>query len=203
MEFNKDCVFTAVNADELHKGDKVIVADCLDSLRKDVELNEGVCELKEVLGENIGHRFSLGEASFYALAYLMERKENCTNCSARWVCPVSIPNKNPKLTKCNAYEPLEPKIEPKAEKHYRPFKDTDELIKVWNKKFYLDFKPSHDPLTMPLIWVRGKISKNTNTGWLVTGIGYDGVALGDTSLSWEELFEDWEFLDGSPCGVEE
>lgn len=228
MEFDKNRVFSAVNADELHKGDKVIVADCLDSLRKDVELNEGVCELKEVLGENIGHRFSLGEASFYALAYLVERAENCTNCALKnsmQSCRIALSV----LHRCKDYKPkTEQKTEKHTnynhceeakkacvcamtnacpEKHYRPFRDTDELVKVWEQKWSekTNGQKWHDcNLNMPHIWVQAKNEYKTKL--LITG--YDQrsntvrYAEGD-ECNMKDLFEYFEFLDGSPCGVEE
>ena len=192
MEFDKSRVYTALNADELHEGDMVIVANNLRDLKEFVQGCSLPVPLDEIIGERWTGRFRV-EGDSYALAYLVEREMNCTNCGMKSECK-DADIENPELHNCLMWE------KPKTEKHYRPFRDTDELIKVWLEK---GGKWQKRELTMPLIWVRGKISKNTNTGWLVTGIGYDGVALGDTSLSWEELFEDWEFLDGSPCGVEE
>lgn len=102
-------------------------------------------------------------------------------------------------------EQIEPKTEQKAEGYrwvnYRPFKDTDELVKVWNKKFYLDFKPSHDPLTMPHIWVRQK--ECSKGGLLITYFGEDEVKTDVGFLTMSKLLNAYTFTDGSVCGVEE
>lgn len=252
MEFCKDRVFTSLNADELRAGDKVIVADTLDGLKHKVQEGKDILVLQGINPETWGRRFSLTNTD-YALAYLVERKENCTNCGAEcddagckgFECTTPCNNWKPKTedkwckncgvevcsragvdadVRCPAWQPRAEKDckdcgnaideegkycsgdenhhwvdqtgeqkcwRPKAEPHYRPFKDTDELIKVWNKKFYLDFKPSHDPLTMPLIWVR---NKNDRKVWLISE--FDKRIL-------DYLFTNCEFLDGSPCGVEE
>lgn len=81
--------------------------------------------------------------------------------------------------------------------HYRPFKDTDELIKVWCDK---GGKWQKRELTMPHIWV-----KNKERGSQELIVAYNGdmflteYAQGDM----EKLLEWYTFLDGSPCGVEE
>lgn len=74
MKFDVSKVYTAVNADELKKGDKVIVANCLDSLK--VEVQEGVViqVLEGVQSEIHDFRFSVeGQPYNYNLAYLVER----------------------------------------------------------------------------------------------------------------------------------
>ena len=77
---------------------------------------------------------------------------------------------------------------------------------MWDKKFYLDFKPTHDPLTMPLIWVRQK-GDATDRGHLIVSFSNNGCSVIDVDdirvMLWEMLFGEWEFLDGTPCGVEE
>ena len=74
MEFDRDRVYGAVNADELRAGDKVIVGDSLRFLRQEVEGDGYIETLKEVLDESHLQRFKA-----------KERKENCTNCGeGRW-----------------------------------------------------------------------------------------------------------------------
>ena len=141
----------------------------------------------EVIDEDYDLRFEVNfNKGRYALAYLVERAENCTNCGARWVCPLNAPE-NPSITRCNAYEPLKLNTEP----HYRPFKDTDELIKVWDAKIGTPKWGTDGDLTMPLIWVRNKSNKKP---WLINEFGKRIL---------DYLFTNCEFLDGSPCGVEE
>ena len=131
MEFNKDRVFSALNADELSAGDKVIVAMSLATMKqyfKSGDIDERIITLKNVLCDSFIHRF-VTEQSSYPLAYLVERKENCTNCGSHEVCGyVQNVSKFACLNRCENWKP-------KTEKHYRPFRDTDELIKVWDEKF--------------------------------------------------------------------
>ena len=81
MEFDKSRVYTAVNADELRAGDKVIVADQLYVLKQRVQecKENSAVVLQKINGEDWGRRFGLTMSDF-ALAYLVERAENCTNC---------------------------------------------------------------------------------------------------------------------------
>jgi hypothetical protein len=210
MKFDKSRCYSALNADELRVGDKVVVADNLADLMEFVRKND-VHEIEDILSEKCSERFGVCGMANYALAYLVERRENCTNCGARWVCPLNAPG-NPSITRCNAYEPLKLKTEKHTdynhceearkacvcamtnvcpEKHYRPFKDTDELIKVWDAKIGTPNWGADGDLTMPLIWVRNKSDKKV---WLINE--FDKRIL-------DYLFTNCEFLDGSVCGVEE
>ena len=75
MEFDKSRIFTAINADELKVGDKVIVGDCLGSLKNEVELGAHVHQLKGIRDEMNDYRF-VTEGYPYNLAYLVERAED-------------------------------------------------------------------------------------------------------------------------------
>ncbi|MBR6401813.1 MAG: hypothetical protein IKS48_00350 [Eubacterium sp.] len=80
---------------------------------------------------------------------------------------------------------------------YRPFKDTDELIAYWEKHYGNGNRPEH---TMPLIWIKGK---DTGNVYLING--YEEGKCVYISADWwfdmEELFEQFKFLDGRPCGL--
>ena len=82
---------------------------------------------------------------------------------------------------------------------YRPFKDCEELVKHWDTHFGSSNRPKN---TMPLIWVRGKISWSVN---LITSynINENRVSIQNVWFYLSELFGRYEFLDGSKCGVEE
>ena len=83
MEFCKDRVFTAVNADELKPGDKVITANCMADLKTWVQSNDNAREILLIHDDTNLARFEIkGLSGSYisALAYLVERVENCTNC---------------------------------------------------------------------------------------------------------------------------
>lgn len=300
MEFQRERVYTALNADELKAGDKVLTSNNIASLKEAVRLDIKPSVIVSIWGEMYDKRFQCKSSdTIYdaELVYLIERKENCTNCGeGKWDA------EHPELTKCCNYKRYEcseykPKTEQKAEKdcdncgqrcdgygkgevcsqwkskaeekncyncrltytrngvmrcmmndqrcynpevacyhyepttfekhtdynhceeakkayacamtnvcpnkHFRPFRDTDELIKVWWKKKY-DGVPETD-LELPLIWV--KKHDDTDRGKLIISFSNNGCSVIDVDeievLLWEDLFNIYTFLDGSPCGVEE
>lgn len=235
MEFDKSRCYSALNADELKAGDKVIVADILSLLKQDVERGEYIDTIRKVRDDSYSCRFETENNSVWELAYLVERKENCTNCAeGRWdaehhkiLCdPIHYGNgnvifSNHEIEVCNCWKPKTERPElvslgngqytekPKTEdiidhlnrqhKNYRPFKDTDELIKVWCDK---GGKWQKRELTMPHIWVRRK-GANTK-GQLITEFGDGwGVGIGrGEAYNMTDLWVHFTFLDGSPCGVE-
>lgn len=72
MRFDKSRVYTALNADELKEGSKVILADDMLSLRKYVEQENCLSILKRVCSEDCMCRFESHEQiGLYALAYLV------------------------------------------------------------------------------------------------------------------------------------
>lgn len=71
MEFEKARVYTAVNADELKVGSKVICGNTLIELQKNVRSAEDIKHLKRINDEFVEYRFYCG-ADSYSLAYLVE-----------------------------------------------------------------------------------------------------------------------------------
>ena len=74
MEFDKSKVYTALNADELKVGSKVIVADDLSHM-KDFVKDELICTLEHVTAESEGFRFVANGGGLYSLAYLVSEPE--------------------------------------------------------------------------------------------------------------------------------
>ena len=75
MEFDKSRVYTAVNADELEIGSKVILSDTLSELKKAVEIESkwAIQNLAIIHGEDVVCRFTGDKYhSGYTLAYLIE-----------------------------------------------------------------------------------------------------------------------------------
>lgn len=220
MKFDKTKVFTSLNADELHEGDKVIVANNLADLKEFVRQND-VHEIEDILSDCVNERFGVCGMANYSLAYLVERAEPKTehdcqsckykNCGFKYLntkndCDMwEAKQKDEKHTDYNhceeakkAYVCAMTNVCPN--KHYRPFRDTDELIKVWMDGGKYDYKE------MPHIWVKYK-DDDTDRGRLIISYSNNGCSVIDVDeikvMLWEGLFEKCVFLDGSPCGVEE
>ena len=71
MDFDLSRVYTATNADELHVGDEVVVADTMADLRIQVaEADSCKTRLTKIEGED--HQYRFRTASGYALAYLID-----------------------------------------------------------------------------------------------------------------------------------
>ena len=94
-------------------------------------------------------------------------------------------------------------------KQYRPFKDCDELVECWEKKIFIPAMQytKQKVLFRPGIWVK---SKSYGTDNLITAFDGDAESIGgscvfvqDVWLDMQELFDNFTFLDGSPCGKEE
>lgn len=76
MKFQKERVYTAVNAEKLRIGSKVIIADSLGALKNLVDKGDkrNIHNLVKVYEETAQHRFKVdnGYDCEYALAYLVE-----------------------------------------------------------------------------------------------------------------------------------
>ena len=75
MEFDKSKVFTALNADELKVGSKVIVADNLLELKEDVLKHRLPKVIKNIESARASARFLCNDDFHYSLAYLVEEPE--------------------------------------------------------------------------------------------------------------------------------
>lgn len=94
------------------------------------------------------------------------------------------------------------------EKHYRPFKDCNELVETFIKKWeaetgsgFIVFPKLHKPC----IWVKSRAYRTDN---LIIAFDNDNESIGgscvflqDIWVDMQELFDCFTFLDGSPCGV--
>lgn len=208
MDFDKSLVYTAANAGDLRQGDKVIVADTMQGLAYKVRANEGVFELAGTRGWAEEKPFVLCDETEWLLAYLVEFKENCTNCANRCSCPLQKPKK-PELSKCSLYRPYKcksykPKTEPIGT-HYRQYKDTQELIECWYKKKFPScpsFIISSGELTKPSIWLRRKGTPGNEAAISGYGGNKQSVFIINNWYTMADLFDKFTFFDGSPLGVE-
>lgn len=80
---------------------------------------------------------------------------------------------------------------------FRPFNNTKELIECWAQKIGYREKAC----TMPLIWIKSK----TN-GYVESVVGFSLATVSIKScacvISMYELFNNYTFLDDSPCGIQ-
>lgn len=74
MEFDLSRVYTAINADELKVGSKVIVADSLKDLRDIVERDGTAVTIRSIEPDDKLYRFET-DSNDYALAYLVSEPE--------------------------------------------------------------------------------------------------------------------------------
>lgn len=104
MEFDKSRCYSAINADELHVGDKVINAQHLGNLKYQVSQKDyRVWTIKEIKEDIYSNRFVTDDGAF-PLVYLIERAENCTNCKYESCVSCSIRSKEEKkIYKCKNY----------------------------------------------------------------------------------------------------
>ena len=94
------------------------------------------------------------------------------------------------------------------EKQYRPFKDCNELIEHYQKKYKSAvgcdiYFPS---LYKPCIWVK---SKEYGTDFMITAFDNNNESIGanviinDMGVTMKMLFDNYIFCDNSVCGMEE
>lgn len=95
-------------------------------------------------------------------------------------------------------------VEEPKEKKFHPYKDTDEMIEDFKRRYssYGGWSGNDNPMYNPMIWVK---SKRTGNQRLITVLNSDNncVRLSSISVELRELFEDYVYLDGTPCGIEE
>jgi hypothetical protein len=86
MSFDLSKVYTCVNADELEKGDKVLVGNSLRELKNKYYFtstllySDYIFTIEEIMYESCEKRFMIEEEDFdgnslFSLAYLIERKK--------------------------------------------------------------------------------------------------------------------------------
>lgn len=78
---------------------------------------------------------------------------------------------------------------------YRPYKNIQEML---NDGYTMNAK-AIPPNARPLVWV---CRKHTGDEYLINGFCTNGVMI-DAFYTYEELFEQFEYLNGLPCGVRE
>lgn len=99
-------------------------------------------------------------------------------------------------------------VEEPQEKKFRPYKDTDEMIEDFKRRYssYGGWSGKGNPMYNPMIWVKAKgVEKNK---YLITGfqenervtMNFDNDIF---TTGFCTLFDKFTYLDGSPCGIME
>ena len=81
----------------------------------------------------------------------------------------------------------------KKESKYRPYKNTEEMLNDFCKRFGV----IRTNIEEPFIWVK---SKDVEMKFLINAISYDICIIRDIPCPMEYLFANYTFLDGSPIG---
>lgn len=90
-------------------------------------------------------------------------------------------------------------IEEQEEKKLRPYRDSDEMVEDFKKRFNVIVMPYE----MPLIWIK---IKDTDKKYLVVRFASSLTICHNIEVyapTLEDLVEGYTYLDGSPCGIEE
>lgn len=83
MEFDVKRIYTAVNAEEVKVGSKVICGDNISILKKRLEGGDvHIHELTSILAENLATRFRVKDFGDYALCYLVSEPKKKT---VKWI----------------------------------------------------------------------------------------------------------------------
>lgn len=145
------------------------------------------------------------DSSFYRIKP-EELNNLCKWCKGKGCNCGTCPNKD----KENSYYLLhKDKFPEPKEKHYRAFKNCDELVETYNKRAFIPIvaegmNSSRNKMFRPDIWVK---HKEYGTDNLITAFDNDNdsivgscVFIQDMWCDMAELFEQYTFLDGSPVG---
>ena len=162
MKFDKEKIFTLLNANEVGIGSLGYFADNLRSLRvvAEEEDSRAYGEIEEIMDNSCSCRFRKKNGNTYCLFYLAE--------------------------------------EPR-EKNLRPYKDVDEMVEDFMKRFNVNVPP----YAMPLIWVK---TKGADKKYLIVRFASALTICHNVEVytpTLEDLVEGYTYLDGSPCGIEE
>lgn len=85
-----------------------------------------------------------------------------------------------------------------GKREYKPYVTVEEFIQDYQERFPTAIpRPAY---TKPLIWVRLKVDGRER---LIVAYGDNFVEIGNKTkaVTLQHLFEQYEFLDGSPCGM--
>jgi hypothetical protein len=150
--------------------------------------------------DSIGYPFKSDDGTGWRFAYydpLYEYKRAwLEGKKVQYMTTINVKNGWADITEDWAWS-LDTQYRIKPAKDLRPFKDIRELKDVWSYK--AGMSPDY---AEPLIWVRWR---GGNEHRLVDAYNYGGsdeLRICGDWVSLKQLFDQYEFIDGTPCGVE-
>ena len=90
-------------------------------------------------------------------------------------------------------------VEEPGKEEFRPYKDVDEMVEDFVKRFNVNVPPYE----MPLIWIK---TEDADKKYLIVRFASAVTVCHNTevyTLTLEDLAEAYTYLDGSPCGIKE
>ena len=172
MKIDESKIYTLLTADKVRLGSKGYFADTLKNMREvvDQERSENYGEIAEIKDNSYIARFKIKN------------------------CDIEESLANP----FTAYG-LFYLVEVPKEKKLRPYRDTDEMIEDFKKRFNVNVPP----YAMPLIWIK---AKGADKKYLIVRFASALTICHNVEVytpTLEDLVEGYTYLDGSPCGIEE
>ena len=90
-------------------------------------------------------------------------------------------------------------VEEPGKEEFRPYKDVDEMVEDFKKRFNVNVQPYE----MPLIWIK---TEDADKKYLIVRFASAVTICHNVEVytpTFEDLAEAYTYLDGSPCGIKE
>lgn len=174
MEFDISRVYTMLNADEVKEGSEGYFANNFKGLKDIIAHEFSECYGKISKIKTEGHSLRFLKEDDYCFGLFYLIKES-------------------------------------QEEKFRPYSNPDEMIEDFKRRYnsYDDWSGRDNPMYNPMIWIK---SKDTGFRHLVTDYGDNDncghcnkicIWIGTPSINFKELYENYTYLDGTPCGIKE
>lgn len=174
MVFFEDRIYTVLNADELKAGDMVVVGDNLAELRDKVVEADDPTAMR---------------GDFKMVLPIVQVKP--IDAGYRFVVEDRY---GTQVGYALAYL-----VERKVETGWRAYKDSDEMKEDFQKR-YLTHISVDNPMWHPTIWLK---HKEDNVSCQIIAVRDEDVYVYGCWNSFDNLLEEYTYLDGTLCGVEE
>ncbi len=96
-------------------------------------------------------------------------------------------------------------VEEPEEKKFRPYKNANEMIEDFKKRYnsYCGCSGKDNPMSQPMIFIKHKTTGFCHLlTYYQTDELYKCAWFGGSCIDFETLYEYYTYLDGTPCGIE-